>query len=396
MAARRSRRSGASRAKRAGGRRPRPARRQVGYAVVGLGYIAQAAILPAFAHARRNSRLAALVSGEPRKRRAIGRRYGIEAGAVYDYEDFDACLARPDVDAVYVALPNAMHRDFVVAAARAGKHVLCEKPLAVTGGECTEMIEAAARNGVRLMTAYRLHFERANLEAVEIVRSGRLGEPRAFHSFFAMQVDDDNVRLAPPDRGGGPLYDIGIYCINAARYLFRAEPSEVFATEASIGDRRFAQTPEMVSAVMRFPVERLATFTCSFGAADAGWYEVVGTKGRLRLEPAYEYAEPLVLNLEIGGRRRTRRFAKRDQFAPELLYFSDCVLRGEEPEPSGREGLADVRVIRALLESARTGRTVALDEDFERHKRPTLALETRRPPVPAMPPLVGASSPSGD
>ena len=393
MAARRSRRSGAKRGQSARRRGARPSRGTVGYAVVGLGYIAQAAILPAFAHAKRNSRLVALVSGEARKRRALGRRYGV--GAVYDYEDFEECLARPDVDAVYVALPNAMHRDFAVAAARAGKHVLCEKPLAVTAGECAEMIDAAARNGVRLMTAYRLHFERANLEAVEIVRSGRIGEPRAFHSVFAMQVDDDNIRLAPPDRGGGPLYDIGIYCINAARYLFRAEPSEVFAAEASIGDRRFAHSPEMVSAVMRFPVERLATFTCSFGAADVGWYEVVGTKGRLRLEPGYEYAEPLVLHLEAGGRRLTRRFAKRDQFAPELLYFSDCVLRGEEPEPSGREGLADVRVIRALLESSRTGRTVALDEDFERHRRPTLALETRRPPVPAVPPLVGASSPSG-
>ncbi len=393
MTARRSRRSGVQKERSRATGKARPSPRPVGYAVVGLGYIAQAAVLPAFAHARRNSRLVALVSGEARKRRAIGRRYGVDA--VFDYEEFDACLARTDVDAVYVALPNAMHRDFVVAAARAGKHVLCEKPLAVTSGECAEMIEAAARNGVRLMTAYRLHFERANLEAVEIVRSGRLGEPRAFHSFFAMQVDDDNIRLAPPDRGGGPLYDIGIYCINAARYLFRAEPSEVFAMEASIGDRRFAHTPEMVSAVMRFPVERLATFTCSFGAADIGWYEIVGTKGRLRLEPAYEYAEPLVHHLEVGERRRSRRFAKRDQFAPELLYFSDCILSGKEPEPSGREGLADVRVIRALIESARTGRTVALDEDFERHKRPTLALETRRPPIPEAPPLVGASSPSG-
>jgi glucose-fructose oxidoreductase len=359
--------------------------------VVGLGYIAQAAVLPAFAHAKRNSRFAAIVSGDPLKQQTLARRYGIEH--VYGYEDYAECLANPDVDAVYIALPNHMHRDYAVAAARAGKHILCEKPLAVTPGECEEMIEAAADAGVRLMTAYRLHFEAANLKAVEIVRSGKLGEPRIFQSLFSMHVEEGNIRLAPTEHGGGPIYDIGIYCINAARYLFRAEPSEVLATSASIGGRKFAGCPEMMSAILRFPVERLATFTCSFGASDAGWYEVVGTRGRLRMEPAFEYAEPIVQRLRVDGRTRETRFGKRDHFAPELLYFSDCVLEGREPEPSGREGLADVRVIHALLESARTGRVVKLDE-FERHRRPTMALETKRPPV-SRPRLVHAASPSG-
>jgi len=373
------------------GHRPDGRRGSVGYAVVGLGYIAQAAVLPAFAHAKKNSRLVALVSGDPRKQQTLARRYGVEH--VFGYEHYADCLALPDVDAVYIALPNHMHRDYAVAAARAGKHVLCEKPLAVTPAECEEMIEAAADAGVRLMTAYRLHFERANLKAVEIVRSGKLGEPRIFQSLFTMPVEEGNVRLSPTDRGGGPIYDIGIYCINAARYLFRAEPSEVLAMSASIGGKRFSRTPEMMSGILRFPVERLATFTCSFGAADANWYQVVGTRGDLRLEPAYEYAEPLVHRLTINGRTRETRFAKRDQFAPELLYFSDCILSGREPEPSGREGLADLRIIRALLESAWTGRVVKLDE-FERHRRPTMALETKRPPVPR-PKLVHAASPSG-
>ena len=163
---------------------------------------------------------------------------------------------------------------------------------------------------------------------------------------------------------------------------------------ASIGGKRFARTPEMMTGILRFPVERLATFTCSFGAADANWYQVVGTRGDLRLEPAYEYAEPLVHRLTINGRTRDTTFAKRDQFAPELLYFSDCILSGREPEPSGREGLADLRIIRALLESAWTGRVVKLDE-FERHRRPTMALEKKRPPVPR-PKLVHVASPSGN
>jgi predicted dehydrogenase len=364
---------------------------KVGYAVVGLGYIAQIAVLPAFAHAKSNSRLVAFVSGDPRKKQAMAKRYGVHE--VYGYEDYAECLANPEIDAVYIALPNHMHRDYAVAAARAGKHVLCEKPLAVTPAEAEEMIQAAAENGVRLMTAYRLHFEKANLKAVEIVRSGRLGEPRVFHSVHTMHVEEGNVRLLPTDQGGGPLYDIGIYSINAARYLFRAEPSEVLATTASIGGKRFARTPETVSGILRFPVERLASFTCSFGSSDAGWYQVIGTRGDLRVDPAFEYAEPLVHHLTVDGKTRVTRFAKGDQFAPELLYFSDCVLNGRDPEPSGREGLADLRIIRAVLESAWTGRVVRLDE-FERHRRPTMALETKRPPV-SRPKLVHAASPSG-
>jgi glucose-fructose oxidoreductase len=375
---------------RSGPRSRRDSRRRIRYAVVGLGYISQAAVLPAFRHARKNSELAALVSDDPTKLRTLARRHG--ADKLYDYEGFDECLADQTIDAVYIALPNAMHREYAIRAARAGKHVLCEKPLAVTSADCEAMREAAAESGVRLMTAYRLHFEKANLEAVEVVRSGRIGEPRIFHSVFTMQVAADNIRLSPTEEGGGPIYDIGIYCINAARYLFRAEPEEVFAWSANIGDPRFEACPEMMTCVLRFPVQRLATFTCSFGASETGWYQIVGTKGDLRMDPAYELAEPLVQKVTVGGRTSQRTFPKRDQFASELLYFSDCILNDREPEPSGREGLADVRIIQALLESARLGRPVKLDE-FERRSRPTMAMEKKRPPVPR-PRLIHAEAPS--
>ena len=373
------------------GKRASRSRRKIRYAVVGMGYIAQAAVLPAFRHARRNSELTAIVSDDPLKRDELSERYGVER--VYDYEHYDDCLGS-DVDAVYIALPNHMHREYAVRAAEAGKHVLCEKPLAVTEQECEEMIEAAERYGVRLMTAYRLHFDRANLEAIEVVRSGKLGEPRLFDSMFTMQVEAGNVRLGPPENGGGPLYDVGIYCINAARYLFRAEPSEVFALTASSGDPRFSNTPEMASAVLRFPVERTAVFTCSFGAADSGWFQVGGTKGVLRLDPAYEYAEALKMQITVDEKTTRKSFPRRDQFAPELLYFSDCTLEDRQPEPSGREGLADVRVIRALHQSARTGRPVTLPE-FERRHRPMLEMADDEPPV-RMPELVHAESPSGE
>ncbi len=349
---------------------------KVRYAVVGLGYISQIAVLPAFKNASRNSELTALVSDDPVKLEKLGRKYKVKN--LYSYENYRDCLNSGLVDAVYIALPNSMHRDYTVEAAEAHVHILCEKPMAVTAGECREMIEAAATNRVKLMIAYRLHFEKANSKAARIAGS-KLGDLKFFDSAFTMQVKDDNIRLKKR-LGGGPLYDIGIYCINAARALFRDEPIEVFAMAANGGDKRFTEVDETVTGVLRFPAERLATFTCSFGAADVSVYEVVGTRGSLKLDPAYEIAQPLTHHLKIKGKASKETFAKRDQFAPELLYFSDCILQDKDPEPSGLEGLADVRIIEALLESAERGMTVRLDQSGLGVK-PELPPDHRSPPV---------------
>ena len=363
----------------------------VRYAVVGQGYIAQAAVLPAFAHAKRNSRLVALVSGDETKRRELGQMYGVDF--TYSYEEYDRCVRSGEVDAVYIALPNSQHRDYAMRAARAGVHVLCEKPLACDEQECLEIIGAARQNRVKLMTAYRLHFEQATLSALDKVAKGEIGEPRHFVSSFTMNVKAPNIRL-DAELGGGTLYDIGIYCINAARHIFRAEPVEVFGMRASRPERRFAEVEESMSATLRFPGDRLATFVVSFGADKTSEYRVVGTEGSLRVEPAYELADGLEHHLTHGKRTRHVRFDKRDQFAPEILYFSDCVLDDREPEPSGEEGLADVRVITALYRSARLNRPVKLAA--RRLKRqPTLEQSIRRPPVRRMPRLVNATPPSG-
>jgi predicted dehydrogenase len=347
-------------------------RRQIRYAVVGLGNIAQVAVLPAFANARRNSRLAAIVSGNAGKRRQIAAKYNVERE--YSYEQYDECLAS-GIDAVYIALPNHLHCEYAVRAARAGVHVLCEKPLALTEDECRRMAAAARESGVKLMTAYRLHFERANLEAGEIARSGRIGEPRLLTSTFCTPVEPGDIR-ARRETGGGTFWDIGIYCINAARSLFRDEPIEVLATTAG----KVGEVEETASAVLRFPGERTATFTCSFSAQKVSEYRLAGAKGDLAVEPAFEYAVALRHRLTIDGETRERRFARRDQFAPELLYFSDCVLQNHQPECGADEGLADVRVIRALYQSAETGAPVEL-APFEKHERPSLEQEIRRPPV---------------
>jgi len=355
-----------------------PRRNPVRYAVVGLGHIAQVAVLPAFQHARANSVLAALVSDDAQKLRKLSRKYAVEHA--WTYEELETGLRSGAIDAVYIALPNHLHREYALKAARLGVHVLCEKPLALTEKDCLEMIRTCQVYQVQLMTAYRLHFERANLEAIRIVQSGRIGTPRVFESVFTLSIEDeDNFRLRRA-AGGGPVWDVGIYCVNAARYLFQAEPEEVLASTVPGADARFDEVEEAASVILRFPGRRLATFTCSFGAAHASSYRIVGTEGDLLVDPAFSYAGELRHVLTARGRRTEKVFPKRDQFGAEILYFSDCIRRRVEPEPSGREGLADVRVVRAIHESAAKGRPIRLGS-FEKRRRPSLEQEIRRPPV---------------
>lgn len=364
--------------------------RKIRYAVIGLGHIAQAAVLPAFKHAVKNSVLAALVSGTPKKLNALGRRYGVKR--LCGYEDVDELFSSGEIDAVYVALPNHMHKEYTVRAARAGLHVLCEKPMAVTARDCETMIRAAKAAKVKLMIAYRLHFERVNLEAAQLARSGQLGDMRFFSSDFSMQVSSDNIRLKH-EMGGGPLYDIGIYCINAARYCFAEDPVSVLATATRSDDKRFREVDETVVATMRFNDERLASFTCSFGAADRSEYSIVGTKGSITVDPAYEYAEGLSYELKRSERTRKKRLGKSDQFAPELVYFSNCILNDRDPEPSGEEGLADVRIIEAMHQSIEKGKWASPKVKSPK-RRPTRRQEIRRPPVPREPKLVATQSAS--
>jgi predicted dehydrogenase len=363
------------------------AKRSIRYAVVGLGHIAQVAVLPAFAHARGNSQLAAIVSSDRTKRRTIAKRYRIDRA--FSYEEFDACLK--EVDAVYIALPNSMHAEYTIRAARAGVHVLCEKPMAVTVEECEQMIAACRSANVKLMIAYRLHFETLNLAAIDLVRQGKLGELKFFNSSFSLTVRPGDIRTKQAC-GGGTLYDIGVYCINAARYLFRGEPTEVSAVSINSGVAALAEIDETTAAILRFGDDRVATFVTSFNASDVAAYRIVGTKGDLHADPAYEYAEGLEYRLTIDGKTRRKTVGKRDQFAPELLYFSDCILKDREPEPSGEEGLQDVRIVQALYQSAESRKPIAIPP-FTKADRPTGRQEIVRPGV-KKPRLVNVQSAS--
>ena len=363
--------------------------KKVRYAVVGTGWFGQEAILPAFASAK-NSELAAIVSGDPKKQKELGELYKVPA---YDYQQYGDLLESGTIDAVYIVLPNSMHKEYTVRAAKEHIHVLCEKPMAATAAECRDMNDACAAGNVKLMIAYRLHFESANLTAIEHIKDGKIGDARIFSSVFCQQVEEGNTRLNA-DLAGSPLMDIGIYCVNAARYLFQADPIEVMGFAASNRDPRFREVPEMVSAVMRFPNDRLAQFTCGFGESRISEYRVVGTTGDLQMLLGYTFRGDITMKLtDKDGKTKETTFPEKDQVGAEIAYFSDCILNDREPEPNGLEGLADLTIIEAIEKSYKTGQAVKLDA-FPAKPRPSLAQEYKLKKIEA-PKLVNAASPSG-
>ena len=338
---------------------------KVRYAVVGSGWIAQEAFMPGV-HGASNAEMTAIVSGSPDKARTLADFHGIEH--VCGYDRYDELLRSGRVDAVYVALPNSLHADYAIRAARAGVHALVEKPLATSLADAEAMIAAAEEGGVFLMTAYRLHNDPATLAVLEAVRRGDVGEPRAFSSHFSFQSDPDNHRL-DPGHWGGPLQDLGVYCVNMARQVFADEPLDAVAVAGSVpDDPRFAGIDGTVAATLRFPRGRIASFFASFGAAEVDTCTIVGSEARLEIERAYGVAEERVVRLIRGGDVVETRFPAVDDFAGQAHYFSECILEGRRPEPDGEEGLADVRALLAIEAAARSGRAEAIDSPPRAHR----------------------------
>jgi len=359
------------------------ATKQVRYAVIGAGNIAQVAVLPSFAHAKENSELVAIVSSDAEKREALKDMYGLRHAGTY--VDLEQVLADADADAAYIALPNSMHREYTERCAAAGVHVLCEKPMAMTSEDCEAMINACEAAGVKLMIAYRLHFHEPYLQAIDIARRGDIGEPRYFSSVFSHVVRDDDIRMQA-DTGGGALYDLGTYQVNAARSCL-GEPIRVRGVQMHENS-----VDVMTSVILEFDGGAVASFICHQKSADTSEMHVVGTKGLVTLEPAFDYSMGLGLCVKIGDDEDEREFKKTDQFAPELVTFSRCVLEDDEPEPNGEEGLGDVRVLEAIVESARTGTPVDLPR-WDRDRRPTMDQAIEKPAVKPPEP-VNAPSPS--
>lgn len=329
--------------------------KKAGWAIVGLGELSLTQIMPAFGEAKK-SRPVALVSGHPEKARQVAGVYGVPSSSIYNYDNFDSLRDNPDIDIVYIVLPNSMHAEFSVRALQAGKHVLCEKPLAVSVAECERMIAAAGKAGRKLGTAYRLHYEPKNLAVMDMCRRQELGRIKSFTAAFGQDVKAPNIRLSGP-LGGGPVGDMGIYCINAARYTIHEEPLEVSAAQVQPkSDPRFREVPETVAFLLRYPSGVVAECECSFGSADISKYSVLCEKGVIAMEPAFNYEGLRLFINEARGENPSRAellIPSPNQFASEMDAFSASVLENTPVRTTAEMGLADIRIVLAILESLR-------------------------------------------
>ncbi len=342
-----------------------PVERTVGYAIVGLGQLAVEEILPAFASAKL-SRIVALVSGHRDKAETLARTYGVGEDAIYDYGTFDSIADNPEIDAVYVVLPNAMHAEFTIRAFQAGKHVLCEKPMAASSAECRQMIAAAERAERKLMIAYRLQYEPLNRKAVTLCRNGDLGAVRTFSSSNCQMTKAPNIRLSAA-LAGGPVQDIGIYSINTARACIGEEPVSVTAVARQpLDNPQFREVPASVSFTLEFPSGAIAHCDFSFEAETSRHYRVNCEKGVVTMDPAFAYRGLRLIvkeGEEADGTARNAEFmlAQPNQFAAEIDHFSDCILNGRALRSPGEEGLADMHVIEAIARAFQSGQRESVD-----------------------------------
>jgi predicted dehydrogenase len=325
---------------------------KVGYAVIGLGRIA-GHFMPG-ARAGSSSQITGLVSGHREKADKLAAEYGVPQGSIYGYDNFDSIAENKSIQAVYVALPNSMHAEYTIRAAKAGKHVLCEKPMAVSVSECEAMIAACKKANVKLMIAYRCHFEPMNMRAIKLLRDGVLGQVQTIESTYGFNIRAGEWRLSKKMAGGGPLFDVGIYSLNACRYLTGEEPEHISAYASVIDkDGRFSEVEENVSWTMRFPSGIVASCNTTYGGVMSGFYRVHGPKGWIEADPAFNY-EGLHLRAEYGGTKLDEPNERRDpyQFTAQADHFSQCILNNQESKTPGEEGLRDMQYIEQIYKSA--------------------------------------------
>ena len=338
-----------------------PPGRKIGYAIVGLGGYGLGIIAPQFRNCQ-HSRLAALVSGDPAKARRVATEYGVPERNIYTYQNYDSIRDNPDIDVVYVCLPVSMHAEYTIRGAQAGKHVMCEKPMAVSSAECEAMIAACKKAGKKLMIGYRCHFEPNNLEAIRRARAGEIGKLRYFRSEHGFVAGNPSAwRLKKAMSGGGSLMDIGIYALNASRYMTGEEPVSVYATERTDrSDPRFREVEDMIEFELEFPSGVLGS-CMSMYSANRNQILLMGDKGRIELEPATSYRG---IQLRAGSGRGEEVTPPpgpgATMWAGQLDHLAQCILQNREPIVAGEEGLRDIRIIEAIYQSARERRRIAL------------------------------------
>lgn len=332
--------------------------RKLGWALVGLGSLSKNQLAPALAKTT-HSRLAAIVTGTPAKAAEWQKQYEIPDSHVYNYENFDRIVDNPDVDVVYVVLPNSMHEEFTIRAAKAGKHVFCEKPMANTAEECRRMIEAVKSAGKQLGIGYRCQFEPHHVECMRLAREKVFGELKFIEAGFGFQAGDPaQWRLRKSLAGGGALMDVGIYAIQACRYLTGEEPVEIVAQETKTDPVKFAEVDETISCSMKFPSGLLASLMTTYAFNGSNFFTAIGQGGRFGLEAAYGYGGQKGWSSQPGVKIE---FPATDHFAVEMDLFSRAILDGKPFAPAGEEGLKDLLVIEAIYRSIREGKAVAVE-----------------------------------
>ncbi len=339
-----------------------PSDARVGFAIVGLGRLSLDEILPAFATSKL-CKAVALVSGEPEKAHKIAAQYGIKPSACYTYETYDQIAQNPEVKVIYIVLPNSMHLEYTVRGAGAGKHILCEKPMATSVADCEKMIAACNAANVKLMIAYRQQYEPNNRAIVKMVKEGKLGTLRSYIATNTQNEGDPTQwRLNRKLAGGGCLPDVGIYCLNAARFLTGEEPSEVFGyTVQPTGDPRFKEVEATCNFTLRFPSGFIAACSTGYAGHHSSFLRLEGSDAWAELAPAFGYhGLKLKSSRFIDGHETAMEptIPDKDQFALEMDHMAECVMANKQPHTPGEEGLHDQRLIEAIYESARTGRAV--------------------------------------
>jgi predicted dehydrogenase len=339
-----------------------PGAKRVGYAVVGLGSISQVAVLPAFAHSKK-ARLVAVVSGDHKKAQKLAEQF--KASQALSYEKFAECVGNPEVEAVYIATPPGEHEKYTVAAAQAGKHVLCEKPLAATVKQARNMVETCRRCKVQFMTAYRKYFEPGSVTLKNMISKGELGRIDVIHTLFSelRPFGDQSPSWLFSRKlcGGGPLTDLGVYCVNTCRWLVDEDPIAASGAVSWVRDRRrYKEVEEGISFRLDFRSGLVLQGTAAYSAAFSSFVHVHGEKGWAELAPAFAFEEERRINGKIAGRWFAKTFKPIDEFALELDYFSKCIREDRKPEPDGEQGLRDIIIIDAIYQAAKKGGTVKI------------------------------------
>lgn len=346
---------------------PRPKRSDsVGFAIVGLGDYALRQMMPRLAQAER-AHVAAIVSGNPDKLSRVGGAYGVPPDARYSYETFASMASDDRIEAVYIVLPSGLHADWTSRAFAAGKHVLCEKPMALSSAECERMIAAGRQANRKLMIAYRSHFEPHNLEAMNLMAQNAVGQLRLLRTEQSYRMGPtnprENWRVNRALAGGGPLEDLGIYGLQAALYLTREMPESISATSfRPAGDPRFSEIFARIASQWRFPSGAVAQLATSYDSPAANFVHVRGTTGALIMDPATNYSGQR-MSLEGGDRREIRAGDPEVQFSRQLDHLADAIRDGTPVRTPGEMGLRDLRLIEAIYAAAAAGGTVKLNPD---------------------------------